>query len=267
MRASATNKENMEENTMKKIFAIAVAVVMIVAVMCTPVSALDESKKELMPQLWAQPTSNWSWVQALPAGGSEINVALGDSVTCAYTDFASFQGLDTSADINFGLQIVDLTLTAEGDTSTITFTTSDIVFKAAGYDDVTVKVAGTHVVTLTPKQESWGLSANSAIFNDEITAAVKAAIGSDAASIAAYLAALTEVTMDITYNAYNDEVGASAEEAPAPAEETPAAPAEEAPAAETPAPAPAPSAPATGLALAVVPAVISLAAVAVTKRR
>ena len=63
----------------------------------------------------------------------------------------------------------------------------------------------------------------------------------------------------------------TAEETPAAEEETPAAPVEDGTAADNntvePAAPAAPAAPATGLALAVVPAVISLAAVAVSKKR
>ena len=250
---------------MKKIFAIAVAVIMIVTVMCTPAFALSGNEK-LNVQIFAQDTATWAWV----SGGS-YEVALGESADLTWSGF-DFSAVDTSADINFGMQIDDMLAQDNGYTSVVNVTVSNIVMKANGYDDITVNVAGTADHNIGPVVvESWGPSVHCFDFNSDIKGAVQAVVGTDTQALYDYINALTEITMSITYNAYNGEAveGAAApaeEEAPA-AEETPAeAPAaEEAPVAE-PAPAPAPAAPATGLALAVVPAVMALAAVAVSKK-
>ena len=251
---------------MKRILAVAMALVMVVA-MCVSVSALDESKKSLNIQVFAQDTSTWTWQSA----GSVV-VALGETVECKFTDFSAFAGCATSADINFGMQNDDMTFNADGDTSTIVVTTSDIVMKANGYDDIVVPVAGTVTYDIGPcVMESWGPSQHNFNFNDQMKSAVQAVVGTDVQALYDYINALTEVTITVTYNQYNDEVGVAAEDPAAeePAAEEPAAeePAASEPAAEEPAaPAETPAAPSTGLALAVIPAIVAMAVAVVSKK-
>ncbi len=262
---------------MKRIFAICVALVLTVAVLCVPASAVNLDNKYLTCHFWYQDTATWTWLQATPG---DVMVNLGETYELKWTDFSNVSTLATTANIQFGVQIDDGSFDTDGDTSKINVTVSDIVIKADGYDDVTVAVAGTYDYDLGPLDTSAGYSQNHCFtFNDQVTAAVTAVAGSDAASIQTYLAAVTEATMTITYNSYNGETAEGAAPAEAEAEEAPAEAEAEAPAEAEEAPAEAPAeaetteaptetakAPSTGIALAVVPAVMALAAAAVSKK-
>ena len=262
---------------MKKILAVAMALVMVVS-MCVGVSALDESKKTLMPQVWIQDTNGYTWVEAKPAGATEApHVALGETVDVVLTNFDDYSKLDMTSGCNgYGFQICDETLSTEtaGDSSTIGFTVSDMTFKADGYDDIVVPIAGSYTKDIKTVQYDWGVGDNNANFNSEVTAAISAVVGTDAKAIFDYFSALTSISYTITYDSYNGETAAPAAETETPAEtEAPAettaeteAPADAPAETEAPASTPAPEAPKTGLALAVVPAVMALAAVAVSKK-
>lgn len=250
---------------MKKIVSIVLAIVL-VAAMSVSAFALNADNKVISTQVYAQPNSDWSWFSV-----GNIQVPFGETVEIKFTDFSSFANLDSSAKITFGIQNVDGTLDAEGDTSKPVYTMSDVVIKAAGYDDYVIPAAKREP-TLTAKTEAWGL----AHVDDTIEIDVTAACGSsDFADHAKYLAAITEVSYTLTYVGYNGEVadGASSPADEAPADETPAdtaAPADETPADETPA-VTAPAAdtkPAdTGIVLAVLPMAVAAAAVVASKRR
>lgn len=120
---------------MKIILAILVCAILAVSVLCSTACALDTENKDLLIQFRTQPTSNWTWTKAGCA--DKVNyVDLGEKHDIVWTDFSDLAALDASAYINCGLQMVDQTLTAEGDTSTIMYTVSDMVFKSDGNDDV-----------------------------------------------------------------------------------------------------------------------------------
>ena len=261
---------------MKKIFALAVAVVMIVAVLCTPVSALDLDQKNLMSQVWAQDTTTWSWISA----GTDQIVDLGETKTITFTDGKMWAGLDTSNSINMGLQVLDQTLTANGEHSQVKYELSDLVIKANGYDDLVVKVAGTYDQTHDTVRPTWTDDDSVVGNNSEDYSFSPADIGITAtADYIAWFNAIESMTVTVTYIAYNGEGAdtaaepeatepeATEPEATEPEATEPEATEPEVNEAPAPAPAPAPSAPATGLALAVVPAVMALAAVAVSKKR
>ena len=258
---------------MKKILAVAIAAMMLAVVMVTPVSAVNTDNKYITCHFWYQDTVNWTWIQAAPG---DVQVPLGQTVELKWTDFSNVMELPTSGNIQFGIQFDDGTFDTDGDTSKIAVEVSDLVIKATGYDDVTIAIGGSYNYDLGPLDTSAGYSQNHCfVFNDEATAAITAVAGSDAASIQTYLAAVTDATMTLTYVSYNGETAEGAEAAPeaeaeAPAEtpaetETEAAPAPEAEAAPAPAET-TPAAPATGIALCVIPAVVALGAVAVSKK-
>lgn len=264
---------------MKKFLAIAVVLVMLVSIMSVGASALDLSKKLLRPQIWLQDQVEWAWKECREEGAAEAPlVALGETREVVLTDFSDFKTLNSTGGFQYGIQICDETLstTEAGDTSTIGFTISDITYKAEGYDDIVVPIAGSYVKDLATKQYDWGVGDNNANFNDEVTKAISAVIGTNGADIFAYFSALTSVSYTITYDSYNGETatGAAAETEPeetkteeaTASETTPTetTPAETTPAETTPTEN---KAPATGLTLAVVPAVIALAAAVVSKRR
>ena len=260
---------------MKKIVAVALSVVMVMAIMCAPVSALNLDNKLLRPQVWLQDTASWSWQECREEGATEAPlIALGETRDVVLTDFSSFEGMNTSAGFNYGFQICDETLstTEAGESSTIGFTISDMVFKAEGYDDIVVPIAGDYEKSLTTVQYDWGVGDNNANFNNEVTAAISAVVGTNGADIYNYFQALTSVSYTITYTSYNGEKAEGA--APAETETETAtetateAEADTAPETETAAPAaetttPAPS---TGIALAVIPAVVAMAAAVVSKK-
>ncbi len=248
---------------MKKFLAAAIAVMMIAVVMVTPVSAVNTDNKYITCHFWYQDTANWTWIQATPG---DVQVPLGETVELKWTDFSNVMDLPTTANIQFGLQFDDGTFDTDGDTSTVAVEVSDLVIKATGYDDVTVAIGGSYTYDLGPLDTSAGYSQNHCfVFNDEATAAITAVAGSDAASIQTYLAAITDATMTLTYVSYNGETAApAAAEEPAADEPAAEAPAEDAPAAE--APAETAAAPSTGIALMVIPAVVALGAVAVSKK-
>lgn len=247
---------------MKKLFAIMLAVVMAVSVMLTSVSALNLDQKTLYVQFWAQDTVTWSWKAANE--GSQIAVALGDSVTVEYTDITGWKGLDFSGGMNMGLQILDQTLTANGEHSVVKYELSDAVIKATGYDDLVVPCAGVYEVTHDTVRPDWttddtvvGGAAEDYTIDPSLIGLVAVEQYED------WFNNITSLTVTVTYLEYNGE-GASTEEAPVedtpveiePVEDTPV---EETPAEETPAE--------TGIALAVAPMVIAAVAVALSKKR
>ena len=248
---------------MKKLLSLAVALVLTFAVLCAPASALDLEQKNLMIQIWAQDTTTWSWISA----GTDQIVDLGETKTITFTDGKMWAGLDTSNSINMGLQVLDQTLTANGEHSQVKYELSDLVIKANGYDDLVVKVAGTYDKTHDTVRPDWTQDDSVVGNNSEDYNFSPADIGiTNTADYIAWYNAIESMTVTVTYLAYNGE---GADSVAAPAEnEAPAATEAPAETNEAPAPAatPAPSAPATGLALAVVPAVMALAAVAVSKK-
>ena len=248
---------------MKKFLSLAVALVLTFAVLCTPASALDLDQKNLMIQIWAQDTTTWSWISA----GVDQVVDLGETKVITFTDGTMWAGLDTSNSINMGLQVLDQTLTANGEHSQVKYELSDLVIKATGYDDLVVKVAGTYDKTHDTVRPDWTQDDSVVGSNAEDYNFSPADIGiTSTADYIDWFNAIESMTITVTYLAYNGEGTAPVEDGTAADNNTvePEAPAAEpeAPAAE-PAPAPAP---ATGLALAVVPAVMALAAVAVSKK-
>lgn len=240
---------------MKKILSIVLAVAMLMSVCTVNAFALKDTKG-ISTQIYAQPTSDWSWHST-----AFTNIPLGESAEFVVTDLSAFDNLDTTASINFGIQTGDDTLENDGETSHITYTVSDITIKAEGYADYVIP-AQVRDVDLTAKAESWGLSGNS----DSIMVDVAAACGSsEVTDCAAYLTAMTEITFTVTYVAYNGVqadgtayVAPTTEPAAEAAETTPA---ETTPAEETSEPAE------TGIVLALLPMAVAAAAVVVSKRK
>ncbi len=250
---------------MKKIFSIVVALVLSLSVMVTSVSALDLDNKNLYIQFWAQDTATWSWKAANE--GNQVSVALGETVTVNYTDVSGWIGLDTSASINMGLQVLDQTITANGEHSVVKYELSDAVIKSTGYDDLVIPVAGVYEITHDSVRPDWttddsvvgGASEDYAISPSSIGLVVTE-------QYTDWFNNITSMTVTVTYLEYNGE-GASADEEPV--DDTPAV--EETPAEDTPAVEDTPAgdeAPAdTGLALAIVPMVVAAAAIALSKKR
>ena len=169
----------------------------------------------------------------------------------------------------YGIQILDGTLDQSvgvaGDKTTIKYEISDMVFKATGYDDYVAPIAGVYEAELECYVPDWGgIAGNSHVPGSYDLSGV--AGGSDGDSLKAYWAALESVTITVTYLEYNGE-GAAEEETPVedvPVVEDPAVgdtitevPAEDV----TEAPAE------TGLALAIVPMIVAMAAAVVSKKR
>ena len=246
---------------MKKLLSLAVALVLTIAVLCAPASALDLDQKNLMIQIWAQDTTTWSWISA----GTDQVVDLGETKVITFTDGSMWAGLDTSNSINMGLQVLDQTLTANGEHSQVNYELSDLVIKANGYDDLVVKVAGTYDKTHDTVKPDWTDDESVIGSNAEDYNFSPADIGiTSTADYIDWFNAIESMTITVTYIAYNGE---SVDGGNAPADE-PAS--NDAPAVETAtnnAPAAETTAPKTGLALAVVPAVMALASVAVSKKR
>mgnify|MGYP005759830633 CR=1 FL=1 len=257
---------------MKRILAIAVAALMLVAALTVNVFALKDTAS-ITVQIFAQPNSDWSWHSA----AFTTAIPLGGTATIMTDDPFVFDGLSSSAPITFGTQIGDDTIENAGESTTITFSYTDIVITADGYDDFVIP-GGTVTASLSATQESWGIAGNSTTIIFDLSAATGS---SDPVEHAKYLDAFTSATYDITYLAYNGVMadgtpyteGASAD---APAEDTAddtaddTAPAEDITPVEdtTTAEDTTTSAPAdTGIALALVPMAIAAAAVVVSKRR
>lgn len=238
---------------MKKILSIVLAVAMLMSVCTVNAFALKDTKG-ISTQIYAQPTSDWSWHST-----AFTNIPLGESAEFVVTDLSAFDNLDTTASINFGIQTGDDTLENDGETSHITYTVSDITIKAEGYADYVIP-AQVRDVDLTAKAESWGLSGNS----DSIMVDVAAACGSsEVTDCAAYLTAMTEITFTVTYEAYNGvKADGTAYVAPAAEDTTTSSePAAEPAADDTTEPAE------TGIVLALLPMAVAAAAVVVSKRK
>lgn len=245
---------------MKKLLSIALALVLAFSLMLTSVSALNLENKTLYIQFWAQDTATWSWKAANE--GSQVAIPLGETVTVNYTDVTNWIALDTSASINMGLQVLDQTLTANGEHSVVKYELSDAVIKSTGYDDLVIPVAGVYEVTHDTVRPSWttddsviGGSAEDYTIDPSLIGLV------DAAQYVEWYKNITSMTVTVTYLEYNGEGAAAVEEEPA-VEETPAVedtPTVEEPKEEKPAD--------TGLALAVVPMIVAVAAVVLSKKR
>ena len=250
---------------MKKLLAVVIAFTLALGLMLTSVSALDLDNKNLYIQFWAQDTATWSWKAA--NDGSQVSVPLGETVTIEYTDVSGWISLDTSASINMGLQILDQTLTANGEHSTVKYELSDAVIKSTGYDDLVIPVAGVYDVTHDTVRPDWttddsvvGGSAEDYTINpSDIGIAVTE-------QYTDWFENITSLTVTVTYLEYNGE-GAAEEETPVedvPVVEDPAVgdAITEVPAGDvTEAPAD------TGLALAIVPMIVAMAAAVVSKKR
>ncbi|MBQ8623694.1 MAG: hypothetical protein IJ424_04860 [Oscillospiraceae bacterium] len=255
---------------MKKLLSISLAIVLALSLMLTSVSALDLDNKTLFIQFWAQDTATWSWKAA--NDGSQISVALGETVTIDYTDVSAWITLDTSASINMGLQVLDQTITANGEHSVVKYELSDAVIKSTGYDDLVIPVAGVYEVTHDSVRPDWTTDDSVVGGASEDYTISPSDIGLVAAEqYIDWFENITSMTVTVTYLEYNGE-GPAAEEAPVEEDTTEEDTAEEAPvedtADEAPADDTADEAPAdTGLALAVVPAVVALAAVVLSKKR
>lgn len=195
------------------------------------------------------------------ATGVEIQVGLGETVTVVYTGEA-WRNVTTAdgGSYQYGIQILDGTIgqtqAVIGDKTSIKYEISDIVITANGYDDYTVPVAGVYEANLEAYEPAWGGIAGNTHVPGNFNFATVAG-GSDGATLEAYIHAIDTVTFTITYLEYNGEgpAGAPAEDEPA-VEDTPV---EDTPAEEAPAD--------TGLALAIVPMVVAMAAVVLSKKR
>ena len=244
---------------MKKLLSLAVALVLAFAVLCAPASALNLDQKNLMIQIWAQDTTTWSWISA----GVDQVVDLGDTKVITFTDGSMWAGLDTSNSINMGLQVLDQTLTANGEHSQVKYELSDLVIKATGYDDLVVKVAGTYDKTHDTVRPDWTQDDSVVGSNAEDYNFSPADIGITAtADYIAWFNAIESMTITVTYMEYNGE-GAD------PANEPEGGNSANEPGNTTNEPSNegTTTAPNTGLALAVVPAIVAMAAVAVSKKR
>lgn len=251
---------------MKKVLSIALAIVLSVSVLCLSVSAVDLEKKELLIKVWAQDTANWNWVSA----GNTTAVKLGETTEVTFTDGSMWAALDTSASINMGLQVLDQTLTANGEHSEVKYELSDLVIKATGYDDLVVKVAGTYEVTHDTVRPDWTTDDSVIGGASEDYTINPADIGiTNTADYTAWFNAIESMTVTVKYISYNGEGAAEApaENTEAPAENT-EAPAEntEAPA-ETTAPTETSEPANTGIVLAVLPMAVAAAAVVASKRK
>ena len=247
---------------MKKLLSIALAFVLVLSLMLTPVNALNLDNKTLYIQFWAQDTATWTWKAANE--GSQIAVALGETVTVDYTDVSTWINLDTSASINMGLQVLDQTITANGEHSVVKYELSDVVIKSTGYDDLVIPVAGVYEVTHDSVRPEW--TTDDAVVGgaSEDYAINPSAIGLVVAEqYIEWFNNITSMTVTITYLEYNGETAeAPVEDVPVvedpavgdtitevPAEDVTEAPAE------------------TGLALAIVPMIVAMAAAVVSKKR
>ncbi len=247
---------------MKKILSITFALVLALSVMLTSVSALNLDNKTLYIQFWAQDTATWSWKAANE--GSQVAVPFGETVTVNYTDVSLWKTLDTSASINMGLQILDQTITANGEHSVVKYELSDAVIKSTGYDDLVIPVAGIYEITHDSVRPSWTTDDSVIGGASEDYTIDPSAIGLVAAEqYIDWFNNITSMTVTVTYLEYNGE-GPAAEEAPA-EDDTPAV--EETPADDTPAVEETEEPADTGLALAVVPMIVAAAAVALSKKR
>ena len=128
----------MEEIPMKRIVSIVLAAVMLMAVMCIPAFAVDESNKSIRLQVYMQDQTAWKWVPAFAADGNEVDVALGETKEIVYTgdNWRKEVNRDTTG-YQYGMQVLDMTLDQNvavvGDKTTIVYEISDVTFKATGY--------------------------------------------------------------------------------------------------------------------------------------
>ncbi len=257
---------------MKRIVSIVLAAVMLMAVMCVPAFAVDESNKSIRLQVYMQDQTAWKWVPAFAADGNEVDVALGETKEIVYTgdNWRKEVNRDTTG-YQYGMQVLDMTLDQNvavvGDKTTIVYEISDVTFKADGYEDYVAKVAGEYTANLDCYEPDWGGIAGNT--NPHALDGFDKVAGSTPAEIQAYMDALTEIRFTLTYKSYNGETAAPATEVAEPTADNTEAPAdatasettETAPAADTSKPAD------TGIVLALLPMAIAAAAVAASKRK
>lgn len=258
----------MEEIPMKRIVSIVLAAVMLMAVMCIPAFAVDESNKSIRLQVYMQDQTAWKWVPAFAADGNEVDVALGETKEIVYTgdNWRKEVNRDTTG-YQYGMQVLDMTLDQNvavvGDKSTIVYEISDVTFKATGYEDYVAKVAGEYTANLDCYEPDWGgIAGNS---TPHAMDGFDKVAGSTPAEIQAYMDALTEIRFTLTYKSYNGETAApAADDTAAPADDT-TAPADDAteptPSVDTTEPAD------TGIVLALLPMAVAAAAVVASKRK
>ncbi len=251
----------MEEIPMKRIVSIVLAAVMLMAVMCIPAFAVDESNKSIRLQVYMQDQTAWKWVPAFAADGAEVDVALGETKEIVYTgdNWRKEVNRDTTG-YQYGMQVLDMTLDQNvavvGDKTTIVYEISDVTFKATGYDDYVAKVAGEYTANLDCYEPDWGGIAGNT--NPHALDGFDKVAGSTPEEIQAYMDALTEIRFTLTYKSYNGEtVAPAADDTSAPADDA----TEPTPAADTTEPAD------TGIVLALLPMAIAAAAVVVSKRK
>ncbi len=254
---------------MKRIVSIVLAAVMLMAVMCIPAFAVDESNKSIRLQVYMQDQTAWKWVPAFAADGAEVDVALGETKEIVYTgdNWRKEVNRDTTG-YQYGMQVLDMTLDQNvavvGDKTTIVYEISDVTFKATGYDDYVAKVAGEYTANLDCYEPDWGGIAGNT--NPHAMDGFDKVAGSTPEEIQAYMDALTEIRFTLTYKSYNGETAApAADGTTAPAADDTSAPADDAteptPAADTTEPAD------TGIVLALLPMAVAAAAVVASKRK
>lgn len=254
---------------MKRFLAIVMAAMLCVSALCVSASALDLNKKDLLVQVWAQDTATWSW----KSGSNTGTVNLGETVELTFTDGAVWADLDTSASINMGLQVLDETLTANGETASIKYEISDLVIKAKGYDDLVVKVAGTYDVSHTTAKPDWATDDSTVAGASDDYNFSPADIGiTNTADYTAWFNAIESMTIKVTYLAYNGEgvPVAQPDDVPTePADDTTSTPDTAEPAPDTAEPSvPETKEPAnTGIVFAVLPMAVAAVAVVFSKKR
>lgn len=246
---------------MKRIIAILVCAVIAISAMCISVSAYDMENQTLLIQFYTMSESNYAWAECKSTGehadaNGNFYLPLGEEWTLVWNDFSGFKGLPDTHHIQHDLQLVDKTLNADGETSTITYTLSDMVIKADGYADLVVPCAGTYTYDLKAYSESWGQEGDKVHLGLDVSSVA----GSTPAELAAYFNAVTEATITVSYDYYGE---VPAEETPADVEPVEDTPAEETPAEETKDEEPAE----TGIALAVLPMAVAMAVAVLTKKR
>ncbi len=254
---------------MKRIVSIVLAAVMLMAVMCIPAFAVDESNKSIRLQVYMQDQTAWKWVPAFAADGAEVDVALGETKEIVYTgdNWRKEVNRDTTG-YQYGMQVLDMTLDQNvavvGDKTTIVYEISDVTFKADGYEDYVAKVAGEYTANLDCYEPDWGGIAGNT--NPHALDGFDKVAGSTPEEIQAYMDALTEIRFTLTYKSYNGETAApAADDTTAPAADDTSAPADDATeptaAADTTEPAD------TGIVLALLPMAVAAAAVVASKRK
>ncbi len=254
---------------MKRIVSIVLAAVMLMAVMCIPAFAVDESNKSIRLQVYMQDQTAWKWVPAFAADGAEVDVALGETKEIVYTgdNWRKEVNRDTTG-YQYGMQVLDMTLDQNvavvGDKTTIVYEISDVTFKATGYEDYVAKVAGEYTANLDCYEPDWGGIAGNT--NPHAMDGFDKVAGSTPEEIQAYMDALTEIRFTLTYKSYNGETAApAADDTTAPAADDTSAPADDAteptPAADTTEPAD------TGIVLVLLPMAVAAAAVVASKRK